>query len=121
MYILWIVYFYPTQMTNLQFQLVVLSQRTSYQELCIHNLIFAYQTEMGRQDDDNSDGEHGDNDNDGEDNETCLSDRRGSSTVHETRIAGTGGAATSLSHIHTNSFILIHHSLLCVQKKIFYV
>ena len=55
------------------------------------------------------------------DNVSCLSDRRGSSTVHETRIAGTGGAATSLSHIHTNSFILIHHSLLCVQKQIFYV
>ena len=50
-------------MTNLQFQLVVLSQRTSYQELCIHNLMFAYQTGVGRHDDDESDGEHGDDDN----------------------------------------------------------
>ena len=46
------------------------------------------------------------------DNVSCLSDRRGSSTVHETRIAGTGGAATSLLHIHTNSFISIHHFLI---------
>ena len=69
---------------------------------------------MGRHDDDDSDGDDGDNNDDGEDNdnEPCLSDRRGSSTVRGTRIAGTGGAATSLSHIHTNSFILIHHSLI---------
>ena len=93
--------------------------------MCIHNLMLSYKTGVGRHDDDDSDGEDGDNDDDIEnnDNETCLSDRRGSSTVHETRIAGTGGAATSSSHIHKNSFIFSHHSLFLStfssEKKIF--
>ena len=90
--------------------------------MCIHNLMLSYKTGVGRHDDDDSDGEDGDNDDDIEnnDNETCLSDRRGSSTVHETRIAGTGGAATSSSHIHKNSFIFSHHSLFFVCKIRFF-
>ena len=43
--------------------------------------MLSYKTGVGRHDDDDSDGEDGVNDDDTEnnDNETCLSDRRGAS------------------------------------------